>query len=163
MNRVKGENRGGPEDVFRIHLQQVAQFMGHRLKHIPDHVINKGNKHEDRRKFRRKPCDAILSISGSPGFNYFIELKAGKNKLTPHEKIVMQDMETVNKSYFVVRKNERYLKRQNKICTDYTIEKPGIWEKPIEVDSIDRIIRWFEVHSDTAWMVFCKRKGLTTL
>ena len=94
-----------PETIFRDSLREIAPLYGCALIKIPDvlpidkngKVIKSGEIHIS----SKRPCDDILVTSHG---NYFIEAKFGNNPLLPHQKATMLKVNTMNSTYYVLRK-----------------------------------------------------------
>jgi len=86
-----------PEAIFQNELIRIAPLYRCLFLTIPDFIPIKGNKIIA----HKRPCDGILATWRQ---NYLIECKYGNSPLRPHQKKYMQEVNTINNSYFVIRK-----------------------------------------------------------
>jgi len=103
-----------PEAIFQQQLEKIAPLYKCVVIDIPDVIpIMRGGFTPIAKK---RPFDCILVMWRQ---NYCLELKINYGKLLPHQEETMQKINTINSSYFVVRKKV-YAKTRKAV---YTIEQ----------------------------------------
>lgn len=86
------------ERDFEKEFERLAPLSGMKYFKIPDFIHAKGNKIIAHKRF----CDGILI---TPSQNFCLEFKYQYGKLKEHQEKAMQEVNAINMSYYVVRKN----------------------------------------------------------
>ena len=121
-----------PEASFENDLTRLAPFFGCEYEKIPDtKMINRYNRDMNREK--KRPFDGVLV---TPNGNFCIEAKVNSNKLMIHQEIIQDEINKVNKSYFVLRK------RIGKRRINYQVEQDH--NLIFETTEIENLFKFFK-------------------
>ena len=95
-DKLKRKNNK-PEEQFEKELTRIASLYGCLYIKIPDFI----HARENRIAAHKRPFDAVII---TPLQNFCIECKINYGKQKEHQKLIGDKINSVNRSYFIVRK-----------------------------------------------------------